>query len=165
MGKCGFRRAGEFQDLADQRIDALNFVADDAGDFGVFISFQQEFCERFRRHQRILYFVRDAGGKDADTCQSIEPPEVHFDLSVPIQIVQQKNHAGFLCLADLVEGSSDLNADFGWGSSRRSTCRSLTDWPVVNVPESPAAKRSAEHRWYGSEPGQHAGGSGKLPRG
>ena len=112
-GKCGLRRTGVFQNLADERIDALNFVADDAGDFGVFVSFQQEFCERFHRHQRILYFMRDAGSKDADTCQSIEPPEVHFDLSVPIQIVQQKNHTGFLFLADLVEGGSDLNADFG----------------------------------------------------
>ena len=57
--------------------------------------------------------MRDTGGKDADTCQSIEPPEIHFDLSVPIQIVQQKNHTGFLFLADLVEGGPDLNADFG----------------------------------------------------
>src|SRR2546427_6620272 len=57
--------------------------------------------------------MRDPGGKDADTCQPIQPPKVCFDLPVPIQIIQQKNHTGFLFLANLVESGSDLNADFG----------------------------------------------------
>ena len=75
-----FGRAGEFAHLAEQRVNAAHFKADDFRQVRLLVLFQQEVHEGFDGDEGVLHLVGHAGGKGADAVQPVQPAHAGLPL-------------------------------------------------------------------------------------
>ena len=68
-GRCV---AAELQQLSYDVVDAAEFAPNDLGEFGVLVFFEQQINKGFDGDERVLDFMRHAGGKSADGGESVE---------------------------------------------------------------------------------------------
>ena len=108
-GESWFGWTGEFQDLADQGVDAGNLPFHNGRKLGALIFLEEQVDKRFYRHKSVFDLMRHPGGKDADARQAIEAPDIQLQFFQRCQFVQ--DHDEFVNFLPFETRDRDVDGD------------------------------------------------------
>ena len=110
-------RPGETQKLVNERIDPIDFVADEIGkclaEIGILITLRQQLRKRLDRNERVLDFVRHAGRKRAEAGETVAAADLQLESFQRGDIGQhheRAEHLPFLAVENRAAGADDDTA-------------------------------------------------------
>ncbi len=124
------------QELVHQRVDPVDFMADQIregfAEIGVLITLRQELGKSLDRDERILDFVRHAGGKSAETREPVAAANLEFETLQRRDIGENHQDAQHLALLSMKDRAARAHHDAAFGriQNKLAIFRPLPDWSV-----------------------------------